>query len=476
MSTNQSKSILDQVDEYLHEHDDSPTGSADLGHRKDAMEVMKFDHEEHAQEPQREHDWMQDAIRIDLDQLSDSLFSVEHINQLGTENTSGSQSQGNSLKVGENGKYMARGSFFHGHRDIIGNLHSMTAPSEIMFSPSDSPMVAPNHSSALGLQVTPFMDPQNMTIGNSNSNTPFMAGNDSSNTDSPMIGAGSGHVGSFSLPDSAVVPLSRTSTSNSPGTGLSKKASSNSLKKKKSSISGQSGGSSTTIPNAKIIKSSPYMNATRSRRRYSKSKTVIDPTTWEDATAFNLPESGINLGGGNTSIKMEGTPATEFSENSSSSSIGFPTVVLPSTTPIGGDEHGKRGLKKVPLDNDGVAERDTVGGGNGSDSTIDARVSRRSRVLNATESPILMARKTSYTSRSRSKSNSRGKDEFKKEIHKAAEQGRRNRLNNALIQLGNLLPEEMKSTVSIPSKATTAELACLYIQQLQEQVEDLRNR
>ncbi|SSD58852.1 uncharacterized protein SCODWIG_00613 [Saccharomycodes ludwigii] len=54
----------------------------------------------------------------------------------------------------------------------------------------------------------------------------------------------------------------------------------------------------------------------------------------------------------------------------------------------------------------------------------------------------------------------------KKEVHKEAEKGRRNRLNNALIELNNLLPQDIKNRVKIPSKATTVELACSYIRDL----------
>lgn len=59
----------------------------------------------------------------------------------------------------------------------------------------------------------------------------------------------------------------------------------------------------------------------------------------------------------------------------------------------------------------------------------------------------------------------------KKEVHKAAEQGRRDRLNNALAELHSLIPTEMKESVLIPSKATTIEMACAYIRQLAQQLE-----
>ncbi|SCV04392.1 LAME_0H18074g1_1 [Lachancea meyersii CBS 8951] len=59
-----------------------------------------------------------------------------------------------------------------------------------------------------------------------------------------------------------------------------------------------------------------------------------------------------------------------------------------------------------------------------------------------------------------------GNEQHRKDIHKAAEQGRRNRLNNALTELHALIPTELKGSTLVPSKATTVELACVYIRQL----------
>jgi hypothetical protein len=64
----------------------------------------------------------------------------------------------------------------------------------------------------------------------------------------------------------------------------------------------------------------------------------------------------------------------------------------------------------------------------------------------------------------------------KKQSHKLAEQGRRNRMNQAIVDLGALIPEELQATVTIPSKATTVELASQYIKSLANEVEMLRER
>ncbi|ODQ80071.1 hypothetical protein BABINDRAFT_24993, partial [Babjeviella inositovora NRRL Y-12698] len=64
----------------------------------------------------------------------------------------------------------------------------------------------------------------------------------------------------------------------------------------------------------------------------------------------------------------------------------------------------------------------------------------------------------------------------KKQSHKIAEQGRRNRMNVAIQELYTLLPLDFihryqqdktdKGEVIIPSKATTVEVACDYIRWL----------
>lgn len=76
-------------------------------------------------------------------------------------------------------------------------------------------------------------------------------------------------------------------------------------------------------------------------------------------------------------------------------------------------------------------------------------------------------------------SNSRHKSEkpaTKKASHKLAEQGRRNRMNQAVQELSNLIPKEYHDQVAIPSKATTVELASKYILDLVEQVKKLEEK
>ena len=66
-----------------------------------------------------------------------------------------------------------------------------------------------------------------------------------------------------------------------------------------------------------------------------------------------------------------------------------------------------------------------------------------------------------------------GDKAFKRMAHKEAEKGRRDRLNNALNELASLIPEELKATVAVPSKASTAELACVFIRKLLQETDYL---
>ncbi|KAL6450229.1 PHO4 Phosphate system positive regulatory protein PHO4 [Candida maltosa Xu316] len=62
----------------------------------------------------------------------------------------------------------------------------------------------------------------------------------------------------------------------------------------------------------------------------------------------------------------------------------------------------------------------------------------------------------------------------KKASHKLAEQGRRNRMNQAVQELGRLIPQSYHDEVAIPSKATTVELASKYINSLLNEIEELK--
>lgn len=82
-------------------------------------------------------------------------------------------------------------------------------------------------------------------------------------------------------------------------------------------------------------------------------------------------------------------------------------------------------------------------------------------------SPVLEAQNGEYGGR-------REKPATKKASHKLAEQGRRNRMNQAVYELSKLIPSDYHEQVSIPSKATTVELAATYIRDLLEEVDNLK--
>ena len=62
----------------------------------------------------------------------------------------------------------------------------------------------------------------------------------------------------------------------------------------------------------------------------------------------------------------------------------------------------------------------------------------------------------------------------KKMSHKLAEQGRRNRMNIAIQDLEKMIPESMKRNITVPSKATTVELGCRYIQDLLQRLQNAK--
>ncbi|KAF8003131.1 hypothetical protein HF325_002376 [Metschnikowia pulcherrima] len=62
----------------------------------------------------------------------------------------------------------------------------------------------------------------------------------------------------------------------------------------------------------------------------------------------------------------------------------------------------------------------------------------------------------------------------KKTSHKVAEQGRRIRMNQAVHELSRLIPQNFQEGVTVPSKATTIELAAAYIRNLLHEIDTLK--
>lgn len=485
-----SKSILDQVDEYLHDNDQ---GSNDAPPKNNHLlsDAQYFQHE-----------WLSDAIQVDLDNIGESLFSNKHhqiSHGLLTNMEETTDKFGGDMLPELNNENVT-------HRSK--NDYSVTHTNSLGYSPSASPMVAPSKHS-IGLQVTPFMNAQLNVQPNSTLNTPFLGhSNKSTGITTNMAGShyhesvsqfsplsspalASVEQNSFILPDSAVIPLASEN-----GVISGRKSSTTSTKVKKRSSPNApmkaSNGPTSSSSSAKVIKSSPYLAANRSRRQISEhlknssslesqpgnvnapnTQAAPSSSSWDDLM-FKLPESGLSnkktnneniIPNGNSpstqSSSSHSSSTTKITNGSSSEPLPFPHVILPSNT-------------------------------NGSNSSIYSSVepneNRNSRtkpsVILASESPVLTARRpssTSYGNRSsksistrrlsRTSDTKMSKEGFKKESHKVAEQERRNRLNTALNDLNSLIPDELKATVSIPSKATTAELACIYIRQLVNELE-----
>lgn len=476
-----SRSVLDQVDEYLHEdnHRDDMNDSNNNDNNDDNTLQVKHS----TGSPSLSH-WDSNTIE-DLDNLSHSLFEQP------------------------NGDKQLR-------RDVdpinIPNKDGIVRP-DMVFSPISSPMVMPTRSTSLGTYDTPFMLPQNSTASGPNTTTttpflnPSMTSNSSTSLSSLRKKSGKhGGMSQFSpLSSPALTAIDQAQIVNfalpESSIGSLSKVNSNSSRSKKKHYSSAT---------AKVSKSSPRMKpaaaSNTSRRQYTaeqfKNSSPVMHTdsannAWDDAI-FKLPESSIDDRGSSKWHQDEPTPkssssggpqpATTASPDSRMTPVAlmnYPKVILPSTS--------KPGYR-----NDESISPSDLGPSNSANDS--------ERVLRATESPVIKpklhhhhhqetawkpntrpafapkidevqeprlqdprpATQKSVSSSSLGGGNGSSDDGelSKKEVHKVAEQGRRNRLNTALTDLSSLLPPELKDSIPIPSKATTVELACAYIRQL----------
>lgn len=100
----------------------------------------------------------------------------------------------------------------------------------------------------------------------------------------------------------------------------------------------------------------------------------------------------------------------------------------------------------------------------------------KTNLANKSVMELMMAHQTQFKLNLLSKNKSEPEPEKtgKKSLHKDAEKGRRDRMNVAIHELALLIPEELISTVAVPLKATTVELASKYIIMLTEEVERLK--
>ena len=560
MDLNHSKSILDQVDEYLHDND-THSHQTYADHDKDGVATSAL----------YSNNWLTDAIQLDLDHIGESFFNTNQSEQTLHHATTSNHSSNSSGSTRANNMHHQAGHLHKQGSDMGNTVHNDVFPamghdlkhdesisntalgknnhfsgvhSEMMFSPSASPLVGPGQNS-LGLQVTPFMNPQ-VLMGSGpgsgsmcNINTPYMR--DTTMQDPRQA---SGNVGTsakatphvshysplsspavndnqmysstnFALPDSAVKPITdengNTSSSSSIKNGKTKRSSTSSRAKRISfsNSGGSSGKPSFSNGSSKVRKNSPYMSANRSRRQYQELKskngtsvsnnnsagntpngntsTTPNNASWDDMV-FKLPESSSNISQSKES-SGDGTPDDASKEPSlSASQFSIATKILPvsygrpSANGIPGSVNG--GTLQTSIETTESWKMKTNSGRTKSVNSYSGSSASPTNVKHEyimNESPMMNARSSSKVemngltrTKSRSSEGKSGKkDDSKKEVHKVAEQERRNRLNNALNDLCTLIPDELKATVSIPSKATTAELASVYIMQLQKRIHDL---
>lgn len=555
LDINPSKSILDQVDEYLHDNTDvidnnTQNNTSDTFHHstinthakasdgdihllENELEAKQTSEQEHQpnnnNNNQSSSSWISNNIQINLDQLSESLFREHYNTDKPLDNRSSNYNhqahifpENNNIMNGHHSLVTdmngySREHYANNNNNINNNNnnntqaqtqasnnmvshpnelnHMLNIPTELLFSPNASPLIAPNQASMGGIQVTPFMQPltikNDFNYGGNNINHQFL-GDPLSALDtrtpynnSRKISPGNS-TSTFHLDngltlrdedknnidnDPELIPLTRSKTSTSRNGSTHNNPNNNNNNgngnnignsaKKSHSISGQS--TSRSESSSKIIKNSPYLKANRSRRRFSKSRNSLENTPIlsssnagnsnnSNSKSNNIPISGQNNNSDEASFQLPDSSVGSSGHTPSlSGSVGY-TINASNNNDAMMSQHNN---VLINQNNDVMMNQNN-------DVLIDQR--NTGEVTNQEENSAIILEKNT---RSRSRSG-RVKDDSKKEIHKVAEQERRNRLNSALTELALLIPAELKETVSIPSKATTAELACVYIRQLQQ--------
>lgn len=499
---NPSKSILDQVDEYLHENhnfidksnnnhvvNNSNNNNINIPIHNDIHLLERELSKSHGNYPinnignnnnvtcnDKNDAWISHNIQLDLDKLNNSIFqesSFDNPNNIPNfSNISDGYHNPNHTLTNTNYPLSV-------HKEINSIL---TVPAAASFSPNASPLIAPNQASMSGVQVTPFMHPLTLkndfdfddkdTSAPNNDNGRSILGDSVSVLD-PLSTLNSS-VNDIPIIDdygSKIVPLTRSVTNTSKNensnttTNIKNKIS---IPKKSHSISGQS-----TIPrsdqNAKVVKNSPYMKPNRSIRRFSKSKTSLEntpilPSTNITTITTPIPNSSSsNSSNNNVQINIPG--------NMDDTAFQLPESSVISDKPYISLNTGIDYNATLLYTNDINPSNTTITNSTGNKDSNKININTTDKSKIAIEDTKKENDNNTSERRPRSKSRAgRIKDESKREIHKMAEQERRNRLNNALSELASLIPEELKKTVTIPSKATTAELACVYIRQLEKEL------
>ncbi|QLG73811.1 hypothetical protein HG535_0F03220 [Zygotorulaspora mrakii] len=563
-----SRSILDQVDDFLNDHQNEREHTAE-GEIKDGLPSS------HSQSTT----WMPSGMQVDLDHLSETLFTHPHANEHNDDHDM-ELSMGLDLDKEKNGSHHSH-SLAHGPAVRPHHIRP-----DLVASPMVSPMITATETH---LQIdTPF-------LGHSNGHIPSGYGQDGGHG----LAHGSDHL--YSLPNGGNQWKPKTLASQSQFSPLSSPAltaidnaqrinfalpestlSSASMRKKttrsnKRRTPSNSTNSSSSSSTTKVAKNSPRLSAnpSSSSKRHSKASPITsnaNGNSWDDLI-FRLPESSIEVDHHNiaNNVTTDGeTPQSSSGRMSSSPEsrmtpatlMNYPKVILPSNTisasridhSMSPHDFTKNNIGEYSTNansndsnksytndrnsnnssnNDGDNNNNNNNNNNSNNNneenhnhthkhhsnpnSSNANSNNSSlngaHVIRATESPVIKPKpsiplsrngskvkvideqptpststiaqtmvapeKQRRTSRSKRKASvsssinggggsSDDGDQLKKEVHKAAEQGRRNRLNVALNDLDSLLPLNLKESITIPSKATTVELACSFIRQLLE--------
>lgn len=196
------------------------------------------------------------------------------------------------------------------------------------------------------------------------------------------------------------------------------------------------------------IEKLPLSSFTEDTVTGSGSVSVSSTSTRSKSTTPMLPPNGkpIVLNGSTTTTTTNTT--TTATTNPSST-----TVRNPSATPLMGFTMGRLAERLDEEENLDDNDNDDQLSSSTSTNSMNTGVSRKSSISSGVK---------------------KEKPAAKKALHKLAEQGRRNRMNMAVHELGSLIPQEYHDEVAIPSKATTVELALRYIRALLADIEGLK--
>lgn len=511
--------IFDQVDNYLH------------------MVNSGLQHDEKEDE-HREHEDAIDggaSLNMHLYNINDTLNGVStdngHFDMVDLHFGPTLTTDDDPTKMAE----LQHTTIHHGHLDVNGNR------SDSLFSPFDSPLVhdTPSLEARNSIQLTnegstsalttPFLSGKNHydDHGNSINSQSFNYHNRNSS-----LSKVSGKFSPISSP-----ALTSTNQEQQHWNTSSRRASNSSSRSKRVLPSGNSSVSSTSN---KVIKNSPYMNASSRRLQKTISNGNSKRDEW-DEFMFSLPESSLanDLTTGNDenmdiSLPAGHSPTKEYnsypkvilpshaaenesmetdnyeraslledsqpdetqnnnpqnnnphSNGSSISPVGKnDSVMLASGSPVLKPQNSSSNILQTPYSSKRVfkspadiSSTEQTADEASNNASNDAKSKDKKQRKPSSSGPNKLKRTNTGGSigRVRSDSASQNSDyvQRKKEVHKYAEQERRNRLNNALSDLNSLLPQDWKDAVTVPSKAITAELACKYIRTLLEELEQYK--